>query len=261
MPTTPAAPESSLSVFFPAYNDSGTIASLVIRALQTASTLTPNHEVIVVNDGSTDATAQILDALAQVYPALRVVTHEGNRGYGGALRTGFATASKDVIFYTDGDAQYDPAEMELLWQRMAPGVDLVNGYKISRSDPWHRIFIGRLYHYIVKIMFGLRVRDVDCDFRMMRRSIFNKVRLEKNSGVICLEMMKKIQDAGFAIVEVPVHHYHRAYGRSQFFNFPRIYRTGIDVGKLWFALVIRQTHRQPRAKAAADVVEPGTRAS
>jgi glycosyltransferase involved in cell wall biosynthesis len=260
--TSGTAPSSaSLSVFFPAYNDSGTIASLVIRAFQTASKLTPNHEVIVVNDGSTDSTAQILDALVLVYPGLRVVTHDVNLGYGGALRSGFSAAEKDIIFYTDGDAQYDPGEMELLWKKMGPGIDLVNGYKISRSDPWHRIFIGRLYHYIVKTLFGLRVRDVDCDFRMMRRTIFTRVRLEKNSGVICLEMMKKIQDAGFAIVEVPVHHYHRAYGRSQFFNFPRIYRTGIDVGRLWFALVVRGVHRHPEPKGVADAVKERKRAS
>jgi len=232
-----------LSVFFPAYNDSGTIASLVITALQSAASLTPNHEVIVVDDGSADGTGRILIELARLYPALRVVTHTVNRGYGGALRSGFGAASKDIIFYTDGDAQYDPSEMSLLWHEMKPGVDLVNGFKLSRSDPWHRIVIGRVYHHVVKFMFGLRVSDVDCDFRMMRRSIFDRVRLEKNSGVICLEMMKKIQDAGFTIVEVPVHHYHRAYGRSQFFNFPRVFRTGIDVLKLWYALVVRRTHR------------------
>src|SRR5687768_10199773 len=113
MPNSGPDSPSSLSVFFPAYNDSGTIASLVIRALETAARLTPNHEVIVVNDGSTDATAQILDALAQVYPALRIVTHSVNRGYGGALRSGFAAASKEIVFYTDGDGQYDPAEMAL----------------------------------------------------------------------------------------------------------------------------------------------------
>ena len=246
------APPSSLSVFFPAYNDSGTIASLVIRALQTAARLTPNYEVIVVNDGSTDSTDQILKALAQVYPALRIVTHPVNSGYGGALRSGFAAASKDIVFYTDGDAQYDPGEMELLWQQMRPEVDMVNGYKISRSDPWHRIFIGRFYHHVVKTLFALTIRDVDCDFRMMRRTIFNRVRLEKNSGVICLEMMKKIQDAGFTIVEVPVHHYHRAYGRSQFFNFPRIYRTGIDVMKLWFALVIRRDDGREAAQGVGE---------
>jgi glycosyltransferase involved in cell wall biosynthesis len=240
----------SLSVFFPAYNDSGTIASLVITAIQTASQLTPNYEVIVVNDGSSDRTAEILEELVRVYPVLRVVSHEVNRGYGGALRSGFAAATNDIVFYTDGDAQYDPAEMALLWPSMKQDVDLVNGYKISRSDPWHRILIGRLYHHIVKAMFGLTVRDVDCDFRMMRRSIFNRVQLEKNSGVICLEMMKKIEDAGFRIVEVPVHHYHRAYGKSQFFNFRRVFRTGVDVLKLWYVLVVRGAHRQPVENSA-----------
>ena len=231
-----------LSVFFPAYNDSGTIASMVIRAVQAAEALTPDYEVIVVNDGSVDATAEIADELARTYPHVRVIHHPKNRGYGGALQTGFRSATKEWIFYTDGDAQYDPAEMEVLWRRFGDEVDLVNGYKISRSDPLHRIVIGRVYHHTVKILFGLTVRDVDCDFRMMRRSIFDRVHLEKNSGVICLEMMKKITDAGFRIAEVPVHHYHRAYGKSQFFNFRRLFRTGIDVFKLWYALVVRREH-------------------
>ena len=254
MPAVNPTKSPGLSVFFPAYNDSGTIASLVITAIQSASKLTPNYEVIVVNDGSSDSTGQILDELARLYPQVRVVTHTVNRGYGGALRSGFGAASKEIIFYTDGDAQYDPSEMEALWQKMAPGTDLVNGFKISRADPLHRIIIGRIYHHTVKTLFGLRVRDVDCDFRLLRRSIFDTVRLEKNSGVICLEMMKKIQDAGFTIVEVPVHHYHRAHGHSQFFNFPRVFRTAVDVMKLWFALVVRQTHRRP-AEASAPTGE------
>jgi glycosyltransferase involved in cell wall biosynthesis len=247
-----APPQSpvGLSVFFPAYNDSGTIASMVVTALLAARTLTPDHEVIVVNDGSRDATPRVLDELARVYPEVRIVHHQVNRGYGGALRSGFAAATKDVVFYTDGDAQYDPSEMVLLWQRLTDDVDLVNGYKISRSDPLHRIVIGRLYHHTVKTLFGLKVRDVDCDFRMMRRSIFDKIELTKNSGVICLELMKKIHDAGFRIAEVPVHHFHRAYGRSQFFNFPRIFRTGVDVLKLWHALVIRREHRVSAAEVS-----------
>lgn len=247
-----------LSVFFPAYNDSGTIASLVITALQTARRLTPDCEVIIVNDGSADATAAIADELARTYPEVRVVHHERNRGYGGALRTGFESATRDLIFYTDGDAQYDPAEMTRLWERLDDSVDLVNGYKISRSDPLHRIVIGRIYHHTVKLLFGLKVRDVDCDFRLLRRSIFERVGLEKNSGVICLEMMKKIQDAGFRIAEVPVHHYHRAYGRSQFFNFRRLARTAADVAKLWFVLVIRREHmrRRPSTAAASPAASP-----
>ena len=236
-----------LSVFFPAYNDAGTIASLVITSVKVAATLTDDYEVIVINDGSQDDTAKILDELARIYPSrVRIVHHEVNRGYGGALRTGFATASKDYVFYTDGDAQYDPAEMAVLWEKMTDGVDWVNGWKISRSDPLHRIIIGRLYHHYVKLLFGLKVRDVDCDFRLMRRRIFDIVRLEKNSGVICLEMMKKFQDAGFRVAEQPVHHYHRAHGQSQFFNFPRVFRTLIDVHKLWWALVIRKEHLKGR---------------
>jgi glycosyltransferase involved in cell wall biosynthesis len=227
-----------LSFFFPAYNDGGTIASLVIRAVHVASRLTRDFEVIVVNDGSTDATREIVEELVRTYPQVRVIHHRRNMGYGGAVRTGFAAATKELVAYTDGDAQYDPAEVETLWTRMTPEADMVTGYKISRSDPLHRVVIGKIYHLTVKVMFGLRVRDVDCDFRLMRREIFHRVKLERNTGVICLEMMRKIQDAGFRVVEVPVHHYHRTYGRSQFFNFRRIFWTGIDVLKLWVQLVI-----------------------
>src|SRR4051795_3147196 len=260
MSAAPADKPAGLSVFFPAYNDSGTIASMVIRAVQAASDLTPDYEVIVVNDGSADSTPQIVDELARTYPHVRVVHHPKNRGYGGALQTGFRSATKEFIFYTDGDAQYDPAELADLWAKMTPAADLVNGYKISRSDPIHRIAIGRVYHHIVKLLFGLTVSDVDCDFRLMRRSIFEKIDLEKTSGVICLEMMKKIQDAGFRIVEVPVHHYHRAFGKSQFFNFRRIGKTAVDVLRLWLALVVfrSQPGRVVNAAAAPDATDPTT---
>jgi len=227
-----------LSIFFPAYNDGGTIASLVILAVQVAGRLTSDFEVIVVNDGSQDATKDILDDLARTYPSVRAIHHQQNRGYGAALRTGFGAATKDLIAYTDGDAQYDPAELPILWNRLSPDADMVTGFKISRSDPWHRVVIGRVYHHTVKFLFRLRVRDVDCDFRLMRREIFDRVKLEKDTGVICLEMMRKIQDAGFRVVEVPVHHYHRLHGRSQFFNFTRVFWTGIDVMRLWVKLVV-----------------------
>jgi glycosyltransferase involved in cell wall biosynthesis len=195
-----------------------------------------DYEILVINDGSADYTAAVLDELASRYPELRVIHHKRNTGYGGALRSGFSHATKELIFYTDGDAQYDPRELERLVAAWHDGVDLVNGYKISRSDPLHRVVIGRLYHWTVKMAFGLRLRDVDCDFRLMRRSIFDRVHLESDSGVICVELMKKVQDAGFRIAEVPVHHYHRAYGKSQFFNFRRVWRTGKQLWGLWWAL-------------------------
>jgi len=243
-----------LSIFFPAYNDAGTIASLVIAAHRTAQALTSDFEILVVNDGSRDGTADIIDELARTYPEVRAIHHPRNRGYGGALRTGFREARKDFVFYTDGEAQYDPSELTLLWSRMTDDVDLVNGYKISRSDPMHRVIIGRVYHHTVKLLFGLRVRDVDCDFRLLRRSIFDRVSLDRDSGVICLEMMKKIHDAGFRIAEVPVHHYHRAFGRSQFFNFSRLLRTAVDVAALWVDLVVvRRRHQRASLSGAAEL--------
>ena len=256
MSAPPSAKPAGLSVFFPAYNDSGTIASMVIRAVKTASELTPDFEIIVVDDGSADSTADIADELARTYPQVRAVHHPINRDYGAALQTGFRSATKDLIFYTDGDAQYDPTELAALWARMAPEVDVVNGYKISRADPLHRIVIGRIYHHIVSTLFGLTLRDVDCDFRLMRRAIFERINLEKTSGIICVEMMKKIQDGGFRVAEVPVHHYHRAFGKSQFFNVRRLFRTGRDLLLLWLALVVRREHLRagvtPLVKTAAD---------
>jgi glycosyltransferase involved in cell wall biosynthesis len=134
------------------------LGRLPLGYLVVAATLTPDFEVIVVNDGSRDDTAAIIDELARTYPQVRAVHHPVNRGYGGALRTGFATASKDLIAYTDGDAQYDPAELDVLWNKLTDDADMVTGWKISRSDPVHRIIIGRVYHYFVKFLFRLRVR-------------------------------------------------------------------------------------------------------
>jgi glycosyltransferase involved in cell wall biosynthesis len=248
-----SAPQPSLSIFFPAYNDAGTIASLALVAHMTAREITSDYEVIVVDDGSPDHTGALLDEMATHFPWLKVVHHSKNRGYGGALRTGFATASKELVFYTDGDAQYDPREMRELFKAFGPDVDFVNGIKIERNDPLHRKIIGRIYHHFVKTVFGLRLQDVDCDFRLMRRSIFDKVVLTRSSGVICVELMKKVQDHGFRIAQVGVHHYHRSYGKSQFFNFPRVARTLVDLAKLWYELVARKEHlhRRPNSGSGA----------
>lgn len=240
----------SISAFFPAYNDAGTIPSMIIAADVTLRSLTDDYEIIIINDGSSDHTAEVLEELKRSYPRLKVVHHQKNRGYGGALRSGFANASKDLVFYTDGDAQYDPREIVLLLEAMTPEVDVVNGFKVKRSDPLHRVIIGKLYHWTVKTAFGLKVRDVDCDFRLFRRTVFDRVRLERDSGVICVEMMKKVQDAGFTIVQVPVSHHHRAYGRSQFFNFRRVFRVGVDLIQLWRELVLDKDLIQSQAETA-----------
>lgn len=242
----------SITAFFPAYNDGGTIGSLVVTTLRTLEELTDDYEVLVIENGSTDYTVDVLEELAQQYEHFRYLSFKQALGYGGAVRLGFKEASKDLIFYTDGDAQYDPREIDVLLPAMTDNVDVVNGWKIDRSDPLHRIIIGRLYHNIVKIMFGFKLRDVDCDFRLMRREVFDVIDLESDSGTLPLELVKKLQDAQFRFAEVPVHHYHRTYGKSQFFNFPRLWRTGVQLLVLWWKLVIRREHLgRFRARRAA----------
>jgi glycosyltransferase involved in cell wall biosynthesis len=206
--------------------------------------LTDDWEIIVVNDASPDHTPLILDELLRYVPHLRIVEHERNRGYGGALRSGFAAATKEYIFYTDGDAQYDVRELRTLWENRADA-DLVNGYKIARADPLHRIIIGRVYHHIVRLAFRLHVVDVDCDFRLLRRSVFERVELTRDSGVICVELMTKIEKNGFRIAEVPVHHYHRLHGRSQFFNFRRVFQVLRELGVLWWELIVQRKVTRP----------------
>jgi glycosyltransferase involved in cell wall biosynthesis len=235
----------SISAFFPAYNDAGTIPSMVLTVLMTLREVSDDYEVIVVNDGSQDHTPQVLDELARLYPGeVRIIHHPQNRGYGGALRTGFASATKEWIFYTDGDAQYDARELKNLVALANDDVDFINGWKIERHDPAHRIIIGRIYQYMIKAGFGLRLKDVDCDFRLMRRRVFDEVELTSDSGVICVELMKKVQDAGFRLTETPVHHFHRAYGKSQFFNYSRLVRVAQDLVVLWKQLVIDKEHLQ-----------------
>ncbi|MBA3948088.1 MAG: glycosyltransferase family 2 protein [Herpetosiphonaceae bacterium] len=241
----PTVLRPSISAVFPAYNDGGTIGSLVVTTLHTLSELTDDYEVIVVENGSTDYTLEVLEDLAATHPRLRVMPHRVALGYGGALRTGFAAATKELIFYTDGDAQYDPRELKLLVPYMQPSIDIINGYKISRSDPLHRIVIGRIYHHLMKLAFGFKLRDVDCDFRLIRRSVFEVVELElleSPDGTFPLELVKKLQDAGFHFAEVPVHHFHRTYGTSQFFNWRRLRRIPPQLLKLWWNLVVRRKH-------------------
>jgi glycosyltransferase involved in cell wall biosynthesis len=229
-----------ISAFFPVFNDWGTIGSLVLSTINVLEESSGDYEIILVNDGSDARTCEILERLEKSFSRVRVIHHERNRGYGGALKSGIANATKEFIFYTDSDAQYDPAELTLLLGRMEDGIGVVNGYKIRRADPFHRKIIGRVYHWATKIAFGLVVRDVDCDFRLMRRKIFDRVRLESDSGLICVEMIKKIQMAGFRIAEVPVHHYFRLSGKSQFFNFARVFKVVMGLAGLWWKLIVRK---------------------
>ncbi len=228
----------SISVFFPCYNDAGSIGLLVNDAYKTLKEITEDFEIIVVDDGSKDESREILKRLDEQIKQLRLVFHARNTGYGGALKSGFKNASKELVIYTDGDGQYDIKELTKLLAKLADDIDVVQGYKIKRSDPLYRIFIGRSYHWFSKILFNLKVRDVDCDFRLIRKSALESISLEYNSGVICVELVKKLQDKGYRFAEVAVNHFPRLYGHSQFFNYKRIIKTLLELLALWFNLVL-----------------------
>lgn len=244
MTAPPARP--SITAFFLCYNDAGTIPSMVIVTDRALRALTDDYEIVVGNDASTDRSADVLAELQELYPRLRVLNHRKNRGYGGNLRSGFAAATKDLVFYTDGDGQYDPAELTALYQHLGPDVDVVQGWKIQRHDPLHRVIIGKVYHSVVRLWFGLHLRDVDCDFRLLRRHVLESFPLESDTGCVTVELMTRIEMCGFNLVEVPVHHYHRAHGQSQFFNVRRVVATLVQLFELWVHLCLRVRLRSRR---------------
>jgi glycosyltransferase involved in cell wall biosynthesis len=228
----------SLTVFFPAYNDAPSLPGLLETTFRTLRAAVDDFEVIVVNDGSYDDTAAVLEVLRRKYaPHLRIVTHDRNRGYGGALRSGFEAATKELVFYTDGDGQYDVSELPRLLELMRPGVGLVNGYKLERNDPLHRVWIGKVYNRFARLLFRIGISDVDCDFRLIRRSALEAVTLTSTSGTVCVELVKKLETCGLAVEEVGVHHYPRRHGRSQFFRARSLLKTLGQLIKLYFDLV------------------------
>lgn len=229
---------NSISAFFPCYNDKGTIGTLVFEMKKVLERVTDDYEIIVVDDGSIDGSRELLISLQQEVPQLRLVLHEKNKGYGGALKSGFSASTKDLVFYTDGDGQYDVSELPLLLEKLADDIDVVNGYKIKRSDPWYRVLVGGVYQRVMRIAFLLPIRDPDCDFRVIRKRLLERIQLISTTGTICIELIKKLDLAGARFSEVGVSHYFRTYGKSQFFNFPRVLRTLWRLGMLWFELMV-----------------------
>jgi len=229
----------SLSVFFPAYNDAPSLPGLIEKTFVALCKHVAEFEVIVINDGSADNTGEVLADLSRQYaPHMRVVTHERNRGYGGALRSGFAAATKEFVFYTDGDGQYDVSELPRLLELVTADTGLVNGYKLERHDPSHRIWIGKTYNFCARLLFRIHIRDIDCDYRLIRRELLDRIQLSSTSGTICVELVRKLEISGCGVAEVGVHHYPRLYGKSQFFRLPSLANTFVELLRLWLRVVV-----------------------
>ena len=243
-------PAPGITVFFPAFNDEATIARMVADALALLPTVTDDYEVIVVDDGSTDGTGALADALAGTSRHVTVVHHPHNRGYGAALASGFGHATKDLVFYTDGDGQYDVRELPALLAAMSEAVDVVNGYQRRRADAVSRVVLGAIYKRLARGLFGLPIRDVDCDFRLLRRGALRGIDLGSESGVVCTELVYKLHRAGCRFAEVEVHHYPRRFGRSQFFTPGRVARTALDFCVLWLRLRVAARGRAAAGRPA-----------
>ncbi len=239
------SPLPSISVFFPCYNDSHSIGKLIDEAHETLRNLTNRYEVIVIDDGSGDGSQKVLMTYQRKYPqTFRPIFHQKNKGYGGTLKDGFKNSRYDLIFYTDGDGQYDVTELPLLFSLMTKDVNFVNGIKMERQDFAYRVIVGNFYALCMRWFFLLPIFDVDCDFRLIRRSVIEKLSLSSNSGSICVELVKKAQRAGAKFRQVSVHHYPRVYGQSQFFRLDRLAATFSELSRLWWELMIGDRTRK-----------------
>lgn len=233
---------ASVSACLLCFNDAQTISEMVRRActgLDELGVRETDGEVVVVDDGSADDSVARLEELARDEPRLRIVKHGVNRGYGGALRSAFGEASGEWVFYTDGDGQYDPRQLAMLGAAVQPGENWIQGYKGTRSDPLVRRVVGSIYGATMRRLFALPVRDVDCDFRLIRADALDRLELTSDSGAICVELVRCLALDGARPVELEVDHFERLHGRSQFFRPRRILYSLRDVAVLWWRLVLR----------------------
>ncbi|MBD3295989.1 MAG: glycosyltransferase [Candidatus Omnitrophica bacterium] len=200
-----------LSVFFPAYNEEANIENTVRKALEALPRITDTFELIIVNDGSTDRTADIAGRLAREFPRIKVITHPENRGYGAAVRSGLKASSYGHVFFTDGDGQFDIRELSA-FAELAGEYDIVAGYRIDRQDPFYRLINAKAYNLLIRILFGLRVKDIDCAFKIIRKEVIDAIALESESQFVSAEFLIKARKKGYTIVQKGARHLPREHG-------------------------------------------------
>jgi glycosyltransferase involved in cell wall biosynthesis len=221
----------SISVFFPCCNEEAAVEPLTQKTLAVLQKLTDDFEIIIVDDGSTDQTAQIADKLAAEIPQVKVIHHDKNLGYGSALQSGFKATSKQLVFYTDGDAQFDINELPPLLPLMEQ-YDIVSCYRINRREGLIRKFNAFCWTKLICMLFGLRLKDIDCAFKLYKRSLFDNIKLESTGALIDTEILAKAARKGYSITQRPVHHYPRQQGASSGSNPAVIIRAFKELFKL-----------------------------
>ena len=226
----------SLSVFFPTYNEEGNIKSTVTKAKAVLQKYVENWEILIVNDGSTDRTKEISEELSREDERIKVFNHEVNRGYGASLKSGFYNAKYPWIVFTDSDGQFDFSEINLFFEKQQEtNADLVIGYYKKRKVSKFKIITSRMWEIAVMILFGLHVHDIDCGFKLVSKTVIDKIpKLESERGAfISSEFLIKAKKSGFKIVEIPVTHLPRVQGKGTGRNIKVIIQSFVDLLKLW----------------------------
>jgi len=207
--------ESSLSitVFFPCYNERDNVTKVVQRAIEVLEGLGADYEILIIDDGSSDDTGRIADQIAASRKRVRVIHHPRNLGYGAALQSGFRAAAKELVFFTDGDAQFDLAELPPLLPLMKE-YDIVCGYRMNRQDNFVRKMNGWLWTKMTGLVFSLNLRDIDCAFKLFKRAVFDGMKMESTGALINTEILARAARRGRTITQRGVHHYPRTAGKQ-----------------------------------------------
>ncbi|HWB67189.1 MAG TPA: glycosyltransferase family 2 protein [Mycobacteriales bacterium] len=240
------APLRRLTIVLPALNEEANIEAAVQRATEVASRHCDDHEVIVVDDGSTDSTAALVERMAAADPRIRLIKHEVNQGYGGALKSGFLAASMDLVFFTDSDNQFDLDELAVFID-LIQSVDVVAGYRIKRRDPFFRRLNARAWNYLVRALFYVPVRDIDCAFKLFRREVFTGLELNSVGAMVNTELMVKLGRSGYRVVEVGVQHFPRTAGKPQGADIKVIFRAFSELRRMHNYLSTMELSHLPAA--------------
>ncbi len=221
----------SISVFFPCHNEEGNVAATVEKARGVLAGLTDDYEIIIVDDGSRDGTGRVADEMAEKFDQVKAIHHETNLGYGAALQSGFRAACKELVFYTDGDSQFDIAELADIID-LAEQYDIVSCFRLNRQDNLLRRFNAYCWTRLICLLFGLKLRDIDCAFKLFKREIFDNIEMKSTGALIDAEILARAGRKGYTIVQKGVHHYPRCAGESSGANPAVIFRAFRELAKL-----------------------------
>jgi glycosyltransferase involved in cell wall biosynthesis len=259
LPNAPEAALRRLTIVLPAYNEEANIEKAVAMATDVAARHCTDHEVIVVDDGSSDSTAAIVERLSAADPRVRLIKHEKNKGYGGALLSGFFAAKMDLVFFTDSDNQFDLDELAVFID-LIQSVDVVAGYRIKRRDPFFRRVNARAWNYLVRALFYVPVRDIDCAFKLFRREVFDGLELNSVGAMVNTELMVKLGRSGYRVVEVGVSHFPRTAGKPQGASIKVIIRAFSELRRMHTLLSTMELSHLPAGVRSTQSIPPSGRA-